>query len=133
MSLVLTNQVRDFTDVDIMFSKHPITETLAIKKNVNAVRQSIMNLMTLKEYDKPFHPEIKSPIYGYLFENASMVVKVVLEGEIYKYLTVYEPRAKIHKVMVNYPDPNSIGCEIVAEIVNVSEPFTVNILVDRLR
>ena len=124
---------REYIDFDFAFTKHPISKNLAVKKGINAVKQSITHLLTLKEGDKPFHPEIKSPVYQYLFENASMITQVVLEDEIYRYLTVYEPRMKIIKVTISFPNPNAISCDVYGEIVNVTEPFNVNILINRLR
>lgn len=133
MSVTLTKPSREYTDVDFIFTKHPITKTLPIKKGSNAVKQAIKNLMTLKEGDVPFHPEIKSPIYSYLFENESAIMKVVLEGEVKKYLTVYEPRVIIENVVIDFPNPHYMTCDIYGTIINLSEPFTVNILIDRLR
>lgn len=130
---ILNKEIRNFIDVDFNFIKHPITNNLPIKRNVNAVKQSVMNLLTLKEYDVPFHPEIKSPIYRFLFENFSIIEKLVLEGEIRKYLNVYEPRLKINTVTIYYPSPNEIQCSIVGELLNLMEPITVNVLINRLR
>lgn len=124
---------REYVDFDFTFTKHPITNNVSVKKNINAVKQSITHLMTLKEGDKPFHPEIKSPIYQYLFENASMITQIVLEDEVQRYLTTYEPRMKIIKVTISFPNPNAISCDVYGEIINITEPFTVNVLINRLR
>lgn len=131
--ITINKAAREFVDLDFSFMMHPITSNVSIRKGKNAVKQSILHLLKLKTGDKPFHPEIKSPIYDYLFENASMIVQVVLEGEIRKYINVYEPRVKVDTVNVSFPDSNTIACNIVGTMVNVSEPFTINILIDRLR
>jgi phage baseplate assembly protein W len=131
--ITITRQVRDFTDLDFSFQKHPITSNVSIKKNINAVKQSVVNLLTMKEGSVPFHPEIHSPIYEYLFENFSIVAKVVLQDEIRRYLNTYEPRININTVTVSYPDPNSINCNITVTMINVSEPITINVLINRLR
>lgn len=124
---------REYVDLDFSFVRHPLTDNVTIKKSTNAVKQSILHLLQLKRGDKPFHPEIKSPIYEYLFENATAVVQVVLEDEIRNYLNVYEPRVYLHSVSISYPDANSINCNISGTIINIQQPFTVNVLVDRLR
>ena len=129
----LLKKTREYADLDFSFSRHPITNNVSIKKNINAVKQSITHLLTLKEGDKPFHPEIKSPIYQYLFENASMITQIVLEDEVDRYLTTYEPRMKIIKVTISFPNPNAISCDVYGEIINISEPFNVNILINKLR
>lgn len=129
----LLKKSRDYIDLDLSFSKHPVTNNVSIKREKSSVKQSIVHLMTLKEGDKPFHPEIKSPIYHYLFETSSNIVQIVLADEVRQYLSVYEPRVNIKHVSISYPNPNTLGCEIFGEIINISEPFTVNILIDRLR
>lgn len=129
----LNRQIKEYVDVDFLFDVNPTTKNLYLKKSINSVKQSIMHLLRLKTGDKPFHPEIKSPIYDFLFETPSVIVQVVLEGEIKKYLNVYEPRVIVRKVKVSFPNPNTVSCDIVGEIINIEEAFTVKILVDRLR
>lgn len=129
----LTKLSRDYIDLDFSFQKHPITNSVSIKKQLTSVKQSIMHLLTLREGDKPFHPEIKSPIYDYLFENTSVVMKVVLESEVRKYLSIFEPRIEIESVFINFPNVNEISCGITGKIVTTTEPFDVNILINRLR
>lgn len=129
----LTRNSRDYVDIDFSFSKHPESYNLSIKKNINAVKQSIISLLLLKEGDKPFHPEIKSPIFDSLFELSTMVEKIVLESEILKYINTYEPRVQVSAVTVSFDSPNAISCSVVGRIINIQQPFEVNILVDRLR
>ena len=133
MATLLSKSNRIFKDVDFSFGNHPDTGNLLIKTDANAIRQSVINLLTLQKNNKPFHPEIRSPIYGYLFDNFTILEKVVLEGEIKNYLGYYEPRLKINSVTVSQSNTNSIECTIVGSIINLQEPFSVSILVDRLR
>lgn len=130
---ILLKKFREYVDLDFSFGKHPISKNLLIKKEKNAVKQSIIHLMTLKEGDKPFHPEIKSPIYTYMFEPASNIVEIILADEVRNYLSIFEPRVLIKLVRIGYPTPNDISCEIYGEIINISEPISVNILINRLR
>jgi len=132
MTTIISNKTREYIDVDFNFARHPMTDNLSIRKKINAVKQSVLHLLTLKSGDKPFHPEIKSPVYDFLFENATSAVKIVLEIEIRKYLSVYEPRILILDVNVSFPSNNALDCSIIAELVNVSDPFTINVLIDRL-
>ena len=133
MATTLTKQSREYRDVDFSFVSHPETNNILVKTKANAVKQSVINLLTLRPGDKPFHPEIKSPIYNYLFDNFSILEKIVLEGEIRNYLANYEPRLEVKTVTVTQSNYNDLNCEITGAIVNLSEPFTVNILIDRLR
>jgi len=133
MSATINKPTREYADADFLFISHPVTKNLNAKKGANAVKQSILHLLLLKEGDKPFHPEIQSPIYKYMFENLSVAVKILLEGEVLRYLNYFEPRAEIRKVVVSFPNPNDIVCSVEGVIINIQSPFTVNVLVNRLR
>ena len=129
----LTKPSREYRDVDFSFNSHPETKNLLVKTKLNAVKQSVVNLLTLRKGDKPFHPEIKSPIFDYLFDNITAVERLILEGEVSRYLTNYEPRLRVDSVKIFFTDPNSINCYITGTVLNILEPFTVNILINRLR
>lgn len=133
MATTLLKAAKEYVDLDFSMVLHPITGNVPIKKQVNAVKQSILHLMRLKAGDKPFHPEIKSPIYSYMFDNASPIMGVVLEDEVKLYLRTYEPRVRVDSVEVSFPSTNSIRCNIQGEIINIKEPFTVFVLIDRIR
>lgn len=133
MATILYNQAKEYVDIDFLFSKHPESNNVSVKKRINAVKQSIINLLLLRKGDKPFHPEIYSPFGDFLFESISPVMEVVLADEIYKYLAIYEPRARILQVDIQFPRQNEITCLLSCELINVFEPFTVNVLVSSLR
>ena len=105
MATTILKPFREYIDLDFSFVKHPLTKNVSVKKTVSSVRQSILHLLLLKSGDKPFHPEIKSPIYDYLFENGSSVVQIVLEGEVKKYLAAYEPRVQVTFVKLLFLRP----------------------------
>lgn len=129
----LYKNTREYVDVDFAFTRHPTSDNVTIKRNANAVKQAVINLLLLKEGDKPFHPEIKSPIYDFLFETTSVIEKIVLEGEVLKYLNRYEPRVEIQSVSISFDSPNAISCSVTGEIINLQQPFDVNILINRIR
>ncbi len=130
---LLSQKSREYKDVSFSMFAHPETKNILVKSNINAVKQSVINLLTLEKGNKPFHPEIKSPIYNYLFENVGVLERVMIEKDIVRYLNTYEPRFLIDSIQLSFPDPNSLDCSIVGSLINTFEPFTVNILVDRLR
>jgi phage baseplate assembly protein W len=130
MSTSLLVSSKDFIDVDMSFAKHPTSKNILLKKNVNAVKQSVLHLMRLRSGDIPFHPEIKSPIYDFFFENTTSITKIVIESEVIKYLAVFEPRIEVTEVVVTFPDNNSIDCKIIGKIINLTNLVTINVLVD---
>lgn len=133
MSVTLNVISKEFIDFDISFAKHPLSDNLTIKKNINAVKQSVTHLLQLQRGDVPFNFNMRSPVGDYLFENAGTTVKIVLEREIQKYLTRYEPRLTIENVTVEFPTVNELDVTVEGTIINVSAPVTINILINRFR
>lgn len=133
ITILKDTRTKEYVDLDFLFLQHPVSGNVSLKKKDNAVKQSVMNLMQLRAGDKPFHPEIKSPLYDYLFETPSPVMQVILEGEVVKYLTEYEPRFVVDIVRITFPSANSMNCVIVGNIINIQETITINVLIDRLR
>jgi phage baseplate assembly protein W len=133
MSTILTKDIVSFTDIDFDFGLNPVSNNVNVKKNANAIKQSVINLLMLKQGDKPFHPEIKSPVYFHLFDNFSMVVSSIVEDDIKRFLNFYEPRINVTVVNISTPNPNDIKFEIVGTIKNTTEQFMVNFLINRLR
>lgn len=133
MALTTRDFTKEYIDVDFSFARHPLTYNVSIKKKVSAVKQSVIHLMMLKEGDKPFHPEIKSPLYTFLFENRSFILDFVISDEVKKYLAIYEPRFIVSDVIIKSLGKNSIRCDITGTVISIQEQITVNILVDRLR
>lgn len=133
MALTTRDFTKEYIDVDFSFARHPLTYNVSIKKKASAVKQSVIHLMMLKEGDKPFHPEIKSPLHNFLFENMSFILDFVISDEVKKYLAIYEPRFIVSDVVIKSLGKNSIRCDITGTVVSIQEQITVNILVDRLR
>jgi len=124
---------REFVDIDQMFTRHPETGNVMLKKKQNAVKQSVLNLLQLRKWDKPFHPEISSPIYDYLFELSTPAIRMILESEVEKYISANEPRYVVTNVTVSFPDAHTIKCELEGTLVNTTEPFTIVYFVNRIR
>ena len=69
---------RIYKDIDMAFTANAVSLDVNKKIDVNAVKQSIKNLLLTKKYDRKFNPTIESPVYRMLFEN-SMVVRPMVE------------------------------------------------------
>lgn len=132
MSVTVKRAVREYKDLSFKFTAHPITNQLSIKKDDEAIKQSIKNLVLTRPGSRLFHPEIGCGIYSLLFEPASFTVKKLMEDIIKETLAIYEPRIEVITVNVSFPIPNEVAISIKYLIVNTTSPITINILVDRL-
>ena len=104
MATVTTNIVRNFKDLDLNFTIHPVRKD--INKNVGemAVINSIKNLVLINHYEKPFNPNFGSNLRRLLFENTDGITASLIEREISQVILNYEPRARVRTV-INRTDP----------------------------
>ena len=112
---------RVYADLDNSFSIHPIYNDVLPLLDLDAVKQSLKNLLLTNTYDRPFQPNIGSNIRNLLFENASILVELELQDKIKKTIAQYEPR--IRNPIVNVTDESdknayrvSIGFEVSYDI-----------------
>jgi|688.fasta_scaffold567774_1 phage baseplate assembly protein W len=123
-----------FIDLDLNFQPNYIDRDVTIKINEDAVKRSLRNLILLRRFEKPFHPEVSSGIQDLLFENPSPVVYSVLQGQIEELIRKYEPR--VNNLAVGFyaePDKNSVTLNIKFTIANRPQVLETNILLERTR
>jgi phage baseplate assembly protein W len=130
----MARNTRTFTDLDLNFLAHPVTKDVTTKTDEQAIKASIRNLILTSNYEKPFHPEIGSPIKSLLFEPASPILPVLIEKAIHQTIDNHEPRVQLSKVTANLSaDNNSIYVTIEFVIVNTSVPLIVDLILYRTR
>ena len=126
--------VRRYTDINLMFAPHPYSKDILTRKNVDAVKTSIQNLILTKNYERPFHPEIGSQVMSLMFENMVPSTIAAIEKSIRNTITKFEPRANLIEVnIVDKSDLNAIDIEVIFSLNNVSLPVTVTTTINRVR
>jgi phage baseplate assembly protein W len=93
----LPNSLKKITykDFDLSFRRHPSTGKLLVKKNDEAVKQAVKNLVLTNRYERPYHPEFGGDIRSKLFENFTSISKSELESRINIAIGNYEPRVQL--------------------------------------
>lgn len=127
-------KTRVFQDLDLNFTPHPVTRDLVRKFDENAIKQSIKNLILTRNYERPFHSEIGSPIRSLMFDLVTPLTTLTVKRAIIDVITNYEPRAELMEVeVVASPDNNSLYVSIVFKIRNTERPITLDLLLERTR
>lgn len=120
-----------YSDLDFGFYMNPVTDDVAKKLDDNAIKQSLKNLILMKKFDSPFHPEICSQITDSLFENITPVMIAAIKRAITYTVENFEPRVNLTTVDVQ-PDPDhnalyvTLNYQIVASGTQSSYSFTIN-------
>ena len=81
MAEAVTTIVRDFSDLDLNFTIHPVKKDINKNLGALAVINSIKNLILTNNYERPFQPEIGSNVRRLLFENLDTLTASTIETE----------------------------------------------------
>ena len=126
--------VRTYKDLDLDFTRHPVTNDVVKIEDVNAVKRSVRNLINTQFYERPFHPELGCGVRDLLFENYSPMTGMFIRRKIEEVLINYEPRAKLSSIEVNEEqDRNGIKVEVNFYVLNLPNPVTVTTTLKRIR
>ena len=126
--------VRTYTDLDLDFTRHPVTNDVVKIEDVNAVKRSVRNLVNTQFYERPFHPELGCGVRDLLFENFTPMTGIFIRRKIEEVLVNYEPRANISSIAVNEDaDRNGINVEVNFYVLNLPNPVSVTTTLQRIR
>ena len=91
----LVKTAREFKDVSLAFTPHPITKDLTIVRNERAITNAIKNLIMFHFGDVPFRHDVGSNVRNYMFETVDPATAGFIESEIERLIEENEPRAVI--------------------------------------
>ena len=130
----MPSNTRTFADLDLNFTPHPVTGDVGFKKDENAVKQAVKNLVLTQNFERPFHSEIGSSLRSLLFEPATPMTKEILRKTISDTITNFEPRVELIDVEIRYKlDDTAVDVRVVFKIVNTFTPIDVNLTLERTR
>ena len=132
----INRKTRQFTDLNLLFTASPVTGDVTKKTDEEAIKASIKNLITTKNYERPFHPEIGCQVYGLLFENVNAVSVQIMRKTIFDVINKFEPRVGVLDVKIQAEDvdrPNDLDVEITFLILNTERPITLSTTISRVR
>jgi phage baseplate assembly protein W len=90
-----------YSDIDLTFSRQPITGDVSLVLDNRAVISSVRNLLQTNFYDRPWQPSLGSNVNALLFENITPLMETTIEQEIRNVINNFEPRVKIDKINVS--------------------------------
>ena len=130
----MANNTRTFSDLDLNFTKNPVTLDVTRRYDEDAVKNALKNLILTSNYERPFHSEIGSPIKKLLFEPASPILGAMLKRTIQDTINTFEPRVQIIDIIcVVAPDDNTVDVTIEFTILNTTAPITLELTLQRTR
>jgi phage baseplate assembly protein W len=134
MAIVTTQITKRYKDLDLSFTPHPIKKDVNIFVDDTAIINSIKNLLLTNHYERPFNPDLGSNIRKLLFENIDAVTAIMIEREITQTIANFEPRVSVigTTVIPDYTN-NGFNIQLYFNIINRTEPITINFFLERAR
>lgn len=123
-----------YSDLDFSFYRNPVTDDVAKKLDDNAIKQSLKNLILMRKFDSPFHPEICSQVTDSLFEQITPVTVAVIKRAITYTVENFEPRVRLLDVDVQDNSViNLITITIIYEIIATGATTSYSFSISRTR
>ena len=134
MATTTTQIVRQYSDLDLNFTIHPVKKDINRNLGERAVINSVKNLILTNHYERPFQPNIGSNIRRLLFGNLDNLTATTIEDEIRQTISNFEPRVNISKLNV-VADFENNGYRVIMEffVSNRTTPITINFFLERIR
>ena len=130
----ITSLSSDYKDLDLRMKLHPLHGDIRPVKDIDAIKNSIKNILLTKRGERPFKPKFGCNLSKYLFEPADAITTVLMKEEIEFSLSDQEPRVEVRNITIeDEPDNNAYSITIDVLIVNLQEEATIDLLLKRLR
>ena len=113
-----------YSDYDIDFEKNSFTGDVSVKKESNAIRQSVRNIIMTRKGEKPFNRNFGVGVRQLLFENmAGGLAIATLRSDIQEALNSFEPRVVLTDVIFDETlvDSNQLSITVEYKILNESD------------
>lgn len=89
-----------YSDLSLTFEINPITNDVSPLTDIDAIKNSVKNLVLTNFHERPFNPKLGSGLRALLFEPANMFTSMEIKNAIEKVINNYEPRVSNIDVQV---------------------------------
>ena len=125
---------RIYKDLNMSFTKNPATKDVVRLFDVQAIKRAVKNIILTNKYERPFNPDFGCNLRGFLFENITEPLLVIIKDRVAMAIEKYEPRVSVEDVVVkNDIDKNGINIQVSFLINGVEAPVTVSTFLQRVR
>ena len=123
-----------YADLPMAFNVHPLHNDIKPLVDIDAVKQSVKNLVLTNYFDIPFHPEIGSNVSSLLFELVDQFTAEAIKREIRQVLYKYERRVQVLDVdVIDQADQNAYQVSIKFLVVANDKEIDIEFYLNRQR
>lgn len=121
-----------YSDLNLAFRKHPNSNDVLKKTDVEAVKASLRNILLNNPFDIPFDPDFGGALRSYLFELQSPSLSAAVKRNIKLKVEEYDSRVVIEDIVVTSKD-NELIIEILFYVVGISGIQQLKFTLERTR
>lgn len=123
-----------YSDFFVNFNKHPETGALIRSTNEDSVKKALRNLLLTNKGERIYKPDFGCDLKKVLFEPMSPITEESLKKFIEEAIRANEPRVIPLLIEVVGDDiSNAYRVAIVYEVINSTQPQTLNLTLYRVR
>ena len=131
---VITSRKVLYSDFDLSFIKHPNTKDVTILKDIDAVKQSVKNLVLTDQGERPFIPLLGSNIRALLFEPVDDFTAFDIDEQVRQTIKNHEPRVRVLDVdVIAEADNNRFKLSIDFQMITNLDTGNVSFYLERIR
>jgi len=131
---ILVSQEKLYSDLNLTMPIHPNKKDIIPLTDIDAVKNSLKNLVLTNIGEKLFRPTIGGDVTRYLFENVNVFTAIAIQQQIKSVINVYEPRVEDVTVQVtDNSDSNAYDVTIGFKLANNILTGEVEFALERLR
>jgi phage baseplate assembly protein W len=121
-----------YSDLDMTLTRGSSNDIVPLT-DIDAIKNSIRNLVLCKTYDRPFEPHLGTRLKNLLFENVTPLTAIAVKDEILNVIKKHESRISTVNVnIIDMSDENAYHVTVQFAI-NNQNPQTVEFIINRLR
>lgn len=123
-----------YADLDLALRVHPNKKDIIPLTDIDAVKQSVRNLILTNYGEKLFKPKFGGNVSALLFENVNVFTVLSLQKEIESILKRFEHRIDQININVNDNiDANAFDVTIEFRIIDINTVTEMNLTFNRTR
>ena len=122
-----------YSDLDLFMTPHPVTKDVTTKKDSDAIKRSVKNIILTNKFERPFKPNFGASVRNMLFELDSQRQMRKFTKEIEKMISILEPRVNNVTVALGEMRGNELNMTVFYNITNGLPNQGVEFTVTRVR
>lgn len=113
--ILLSREVKQFTDISLAFEPNPITNDLTTLTNTRSIENALKNLVYYGRSEIVFDNEVGSGVRDLLFDLVDVATAGLLQSEITRIIQNFEPRVELVDLnYVSYDSANLRGFTVAS-------------------